>query len=206
MIAVIDYGTGNLRSVTNAFVALEAQVCVCDCPKDLGEADKIVLPGVGAFGDAMQDLHQHGWVEALEENVRRKGKPFLGICLGLQVLAGVGTEHGTHQGLNWIPGVVEKIVSDDPDLRVPHIGWNDVRFARHEEGLSSGLYETETFYFMHSYVLKPDDPDVVKGVCDYGIEFAACVEKDNLWATQFHPEKSHKAGLAILRNFVNVRS
>ncbi len=205
MIAVIDYGMGNLRSVLNALNVLEQEAIVARSPDELRLASAIVLPGVGAFGDGMRNLRHAGWVDALEEEVRRKGKPFLGICLGMELLATTGTEHGAHEGLNWVPGVVDRIRPADPALRVPHIGWNDVRFAR-RNGLYAGLGETQSFYFVHSYVLRPEDRSVISGVCDHGGDFVASIEVDNLFATQYHPEKSHRAGLAVMRNFIGQRS
>jgi glutamine amidotransferase len=201
MIAIINYGMGNLRSVSNALNAVGAAARVAVRPEELAAADRIVLPGVGAFGVAMDNLRVRGWVEALHREVIERGKPFLGICLGLQLLASRGTEHGVHAGLDWVPGQVTRLPGGGDDVRVPHIGWNDVRFLRPGTGLSEGLDETETFYFVHSYAFHPDHPAAAKGLCDHGVTFAACVEKDNLWATQFHPEKSQRPGLQILRNF-----
>ena len=198
-ILIIDYGMGNLRSVANAFAAVGAPAEVTRDPEQLREADRIVLPGVGAFADGMRNLREGGWVPVLEEEVLDKGKPFLGLCVGLQLLATKGTEHGDSDGLGWIAGVVERIPTNG-GLRVPHIGWNDVRLAR-RDGLYAGLDETASFYFVHSYVLRPEDPDVVSGVCEYGDAFAASIELRNIHATQYHPEKSHRAGLAVLRNF-----
>jgi imidazole glycerol-phosphate synthase subunit HisH len=203
-VAIINYGMGNLRSVVNAFTAMGCAAAIVDHPEDLKAAEMIVLPGVGAFGDGMFNLKAMGWVEALEDEVRRKGKPFLGICLGMQLLATVGLEHGRHEGLNWIPGVSKRVSTGALNLRVPHIGWNDTRFL-HTDGLYRGLGESQTFYFVHSYVLAPEDRNVISGLCDYGEEFAASIEVDNIYATQFHPEKSHKAGLAILKNFMAIR-
>lgn len=203
-VTIVDYGMGNLRSVANAFEVLGCPAQISNDPKDLRTAERIVLPGVGAFGDGMHNLRTVGWIDALEEQVRQKGKPFLGLCLGMQLLATTGTEYGIHAGLNWIPGRVERIQSDDPTLRVPHIGWNDVRFIK-KEGLYANLRDSQVFYFVHSYVLRPEDSTVVSGVCFYGIEFAASLEMGNIWATQYHPEKSQKAGLEVLRNFLNVR-
>lgn len=202
-IAIIDYGMGNLRSVMNAFASLGADARVAEVPADLASADRIVLPGVGAFGDGMENLRRLGWIPALEREVREGGKPFLGICLGMQLLATEGTEFGAHKGLGWIPGAADRIQPSDPSLRVPHIGWNDVRFVR-RNGLFAGLGETDTFYFVHSYALMPEDGGIVSGVCDYGGEFAAGIESGNLYATQFHPEKSQKAGMSVLRNFLAV--
>ncbi|HET8892668.1 MAG TPA: imidazole glycerol phosphate synthase subunit HisH [Gaiellaceae bacterium] len=202
-IAVIDYGMGNLRSVTNAFASLGASPAVVTQPDELADAERIVLPGVGAFADGMQNLRDGGWVDALEEQVRRKGKPFLGLCIGMQVLADRGTEHGSNAGLGWIAGTVERIASDN-GLRVPHIGWNDVTFTP-GHAMYDGLGESDAFYFVHSYVLRPDDDSVVSGVCEYGGDFAASVETQNIRAAQFHPEKSHRAGLRLLKNFLEWR-
>jgi glutamine amidotransferase len=198
-LAIVDYGMGNLRSVANALAAIGARADVTRDPEELRAADGIVLPGVGAFADGMRNLREGGWVPALEEQVVEKGKPFLGLCVGLQLLATKGTEHGESDGLGWIPGVVKRIATSDA-LRVPHIGWNDVRFAR-RNGLYAGLEDSASFYFVHSYVLLPDDPAVVSGRCEYGEDFAASIEMDNIHATQYHPEKSHHAGLTVLRNF-----
>lgn len=200
-VAVIDYGMGNLRSVLNAFAALEQPAFVACEPHDLLRAGAIVLPGVGAFGDAMDNLRTAGWIEILEHEVRRGGKPYLGLCLGLELLGSRSTEGGLHEGLGWIPGLVDRIRPNDPSIRVPHIGWNDVT-CRDRDGLYAGLGETEAFYFVHSYALTPDDPNCISGTCAYGQEFAASVEVDNLSATQYHPEKSHKAGIAVVRNFL----
>ncbi len=198
MIAIIDYGMGNLRSVFNAFQSIGADVRIAAVPADLHAAHAVVLPGVGAFGDGMRNLHERGFVEELERQVLRGGKPFLGLCLGLQLLGSKGFEHGEHEGLGWIPGQVDRLPS--APLRIPHIGWNDVRFTK-KDGLFTGLGEMQAFYFVHSYALVPEDSSVISGVCDYGIEFCAAIERDNLHATQFHPEKSHKAGLAVLTNW-----
>jgi len=202
-LVIIDYGMGNLQSVANAFRAIGCDAKVSSHPEDLRMAERIVLPGVGSFGDGMRNLQSAGWVEALEEEVRHKGKPFLGLCLGMQLLGTTGTEHGLCAGFNWIPGIVERIVSDSPTIRVPHIGWNDVSFTK-KDGLYSGLGDSEVFYFVHSYVMRPEDNTVISGLCFHGIEFAASVEKDNIWATQYHPEKSQRAGLKVLNNFVNM--
>ena len=200
---IIDYGMGNLRSVANAFEALGCSAHISNDPADLKTAERIVLPGVGAFGDGVHNLQSAGWIDALEEEVKHEGKPFLGLCLGMQMLATTGTEHGLHAGLNWVRGVVERIPSADPNIRVPHIGWNDVIFIK-KEGLYDGVGATQVFYFVHSYVLRPEDPEVISGVCSYGIEFVASIEMDNIWATQYHPEKSQKGGLKVLENFLNM--
>jgi glutamine amidotransferase len=201
-IALIDYGMGNLRSVANAFAAIGNPVEVVRDAEALRTADRIVLPGVGAFTDGMRNLRERGYDVVLEEEVRGKGKPFLGLCVGMQLLATTGTENGPTAGLGWIPGVVDRLPGGN-GVRVPHIGWNDVRVTRND-GLYAELGEADTFYFAHSYAFLPDDPTVATGVCEHGVEFAASVERDNVFATQFHPEKSQKAGLALLRRFLSL--
>jgi imidazole glycerol-phosphate synthase subunit HisH len=201
--AIVDYGMGNLRSVQNAFAAIGSPASVALAPAELATADAIVLPGVGAFADGMSNLRTRGWVEALEREVRERGKPFLGLCLGQQLLATTGTEHGVHAGLGWISGTVERFSAADGSIRIPQIGWNEVQFAR-PEPMYAGLGESRDFYFVHSYILKPADAGVVSGFCHHGERFAASVVQENIWATQYHPEKSQKAGLAVLRNFVST--
>lgn len=205
-IAVVDYGMGNLRSVANAFEAVGQPVELASEPEQLDGVAGIVLPGVGAFGDAMRNLRERGFVEALEEHVRERGVPFLGLCLGMQLVAEESLEHGAHRGLGWVPGEVVRLEPmNGAPLRVPHIGWNDVRFAPGTR-LFAGVGETQTFYFVHSYVFRPRSEDVISGVCDYGGPFAATVEAGNVFGTQFHPEKSQRAGLAALGNFVAICS
>ncbi|HKV41456.1 MAG TPA: imidazole glycerol phosphate synthase subunit HisH [Blastocatellia bacterium] len=201
-IGIINYGMGNLRSVSNAFEAVGATAVILSHPDDLSKADKVVLPGVGSFGEGMKNLREGGWTEALEGEVRCKGKPFLGLCLGMQLLATTGTEGGVNSGFGWVPGTVVK-VERGGDLRVPHVGWNDVLFTK-PSLLFSGLGQSATFYFVHSFVLRPDSPDQVTGLCSYGGDFTASIEYQNIYATQFHPEKSHRAGLAVLRNFLEA--
>lgn len=201
MLAIINYGMGNLRSVTNAFAVLGYSSFIAQSPTDLQQAEMIVLPGVGAFGDGMNNLRIGGWVEGLNEEVRKKRKPFLGICLGMQLLATTGLEHGKHEGLGWVSGMSQRITPNDVSLRVPHIGWNDVSFIKKSK-LFADLKEQQVFYFVHSYTLVPDDLTIVSGVCSYGANFPASIETENIFATQFHPEKSHRAGLAVLKNFV----
>jgi imidazole glycerol-phosphate synthase subunit HisH len=199
-VAIISYGMGNLRSVANAFAALNCEAQIVVRPEQLSSAKKIVLPGVGAFGDGMRNLSEGGWIQRLNEEVIQKGKPFLGICLGMQLLATTGLEHGTHEGLGWVSGISQRLPTNDPSVRVPHIGWNDVRLKT-KNGLFNDLDQQQTFYFVHSYVLAPDNQDLVTGVCSHGIDFAASLQSENIFATQFHPEKSHRAGLAVLKNF-----
>jgi glutamine amidotransferase len=203
MLTIIDYGMGNLTSVVNAFAAVDGAPVIASNPSQLADAERIVLPGVGSFGDGMNNLRAGDWIAELEKQVRQQGKPFLGICLGMQLLATTGTEHGEHAGLNWIPGTVERIQCGDEELRVPHVGWNDVDI-QNQNGLYAGLGQEQTFYFVHSYVFHPESRDVVNGVCSYGSDWAASMQMDNVYATQYHPEKSHRAGLSVLSNFLKA--
>jgi glutamine amidotransferase len=198
---IINYGMGNLRSVANACEALGFTAKIAASPDETRGCSHIILPGVGAFGDAMKNLSAAGWIEVLEDEVRRKGKFFLGLCLGMQVLAAIGTEFGMHKGLGWIDGSAVRLETGEANLRIPHMGWNNVRAVR-SNGLFQGLPENAAFYFVHSYVLQPARSDLISGRCTYGTEFAAAVEAENIQATQFHPEKSQKAGLAVLKNFL----
>ncbi|MBD2464241.1 imidazole glycerol phosphate synthase subunit HisH [Oscillatoria sp. FACHB-1407] len=202
LVGIINYGMGNLRSVANAIASLQFPVQIVDHPTELIQFSHIILPGVGAFGDAMNNLQTQGWISALEKEVRENKKPFLGICLGMQLLATMGTEHGTHKGLDWVAGTVERLPANDPDIRIPHIGWNDAQILK-SDGLYAGFTKTPTFYFVHSYVLKPSDRSMVSATTTHGTEFVASIEFDNIYATQFHPEKSQKVGLALLKNFLS---
>lgn len=200
MIVVVDYGMGNVRSVLNALEALGASAALASSGSALDDAERIVLPGVGAFREAMDRLDERGLVEPLQRNVVERKKPFLGVCLGMQLLAEVSFEHGEHRGLGWIPGEVRRIEPSDAALRVPHIGWNDV--AR--RGTSRLLPASAAFYFVHAFQLLPRDPEVVTGTCDYGGPITAAVEHGNIFGTQFHPEKSQQAGLKLLKAFLEV--
>lgn len=200
MITVVDYGMGNLRSVYNAFSLLGAEVCVSDNPRDILAADRLVLPGVGAFGRAMQNLHQRGLVEPLNEKVLHQKTPILAICLGMQLIAESSTEHGQHAGLGWIRGTVNHFAP--MGLPVPHVGWNEITLYG-ERPLFNGLANTPSeFYFVHSFHLSTDDESIIAAKADYGYEFVCAVHQDNIFGTQFHPEKSQNNGLTILRNFL----
>jgi imidazole glycerol-phosphate synthase subunit HisH len=199
-VAVVDYGMGNLRSVAKALEAVGADVCVSNKPEDLRKAERIVLPGQGAFRDCMANLRASGLVDALSEEVRKKGKPFLGICLGLQLLADVSYENGTFEGLGWLSGQVERLTVNDASLKLPHIGWNDVAFR--DTPLANGIKKNAIFYFDHSYHFVCQAQDLVVASCEYGGAFAAAIQKDNLFAVQFHPEKSQEIGLRLMKNFL----
>lgn len=200
MIAIIDVNYGNQRSVLNAFTAIGADVRLTRDHADLRNARALVLPGVGAFADGMAALDRYDLIDLLRREVMDAGKPFLGICVGLQLLATIGLEHGETPGLGWIPGSVLPLDVGKQPLRVPHVGWNDVRFLR-TDGLYAGMGEKAAFYFVHSYALRPEHPTVISGVTNYGEDFTASLESGNIAATQFHPEKSHHTGLKLLENW-----
>ena len=197
MIAIIDHGMGNLRSVQKGFEHAGVSDVVVTSEVDAVErADGIVLPGVGAFRDAAAELRDSG-LRGLVLRAIDKGVPFLGICLGMQLLADVGLEDGEWEGLGVMGGTSERLPGG---VKVPHIGWNTVEYPRPSE-LFAGIPEGTAFYFVHSYHLKPADQNCLIGTTRYGVEFAAAVERDNVRAVQFHPEKSSAAGLALLGNF-----
>ena len=197
MIAVIDYGAGNLRSVSNALVRLGYQPRVTREPEDVLNARAVIFPGVGAAADAMQSLRESGMDEAIQE-VIRQGQPLFAICVGMQVMLSSTEEGGWNECLGVIPGTVKRLPLG---LKVPHIGWNQVKQAdRHP--LFEGIPDESNFYFVHSYYPEPEDATVVAGTSEYGINFCSVLIKDNLVATQFHPEKSGELGLRIYANFL----
>lgn len=203
MLIVVDYGMGNLASVANALAAVGAEPLVTARPADLSKATRVILPGVGAFGEAMRRLRDAGLVDPLREAVLTRRAPCLGICLGMQLLADSSSEHGTHGGLGWIGGTVQRLAPLDADLRIPHVGWNAVKRPR-PSPLFDAFQADPTFYFVHSYHLVTTDPAATVGVCEYGGDVTAAVARDHIFGTQFHPEKSQKRGLALLRNFLAV--
>ena len=210
-VAIIDYGSGNLHSAAKAFerAAREGgsrlEVKVTAEPEDVLEADRVVLPGVGAFADCRQGLLAiPGMVEALEQTVRQRGKPFLGICVGLQLMAERGLEHGLTPGLGWIGGEVRAIAPSDPSLKIPHMGWNTLDIARKHalfEGIPTGATGLNA-YFVHSYHLVPSGAETLVATTDYAGPITAFVAQDNMAGSQFHPEKSQKLGLALIANFL----
>jgi imidazole glycerol-phosphate synthase subunit HisH len=210
-VAIIDYGSGNLHSAAKAFDRAAREqgsslaVKVTAEPQDVLDADRIVLPGVGAFADCRQGLVRiPGMVETLEEAVHGAGKPFLGICVGLQLMAERGLEHGMTPGLGWIEGEVRAIAPRDAALKIPHMGWNTLRLARGHalfDGITTGE-EGLNAYFVHSYHLVPSDPGTLIATTDYGGEVTAFVARDNMAGSQFHPEKSQRLGLALIANFL----
>jgi glutamine amidotransferase len=201
MIGVIDYTMGNVQSVMNAFEYIGARARVVERPEDLAACSKVVLPGVGAFGLGMEALRSRGFIDALERDVIVERKPFLGICLGMQLICKESFEFGRHDGLGWIDAVVRRI-PDGNDVRVPHIGWNDITVKR--ENRLIGTDDRPDMYFVHSFYVDLGDDGIPTATCRYGIEFAVMLEQENIYAVQFHPEKSQKAGLDILRRFVEI--
>lgn len=199
MIAIIDYDAGNLRSVEKALEAIGEKPVVTRNSDEILSADKVILPGVGSFGDAMGRLHEYGLVDTLHE-VADSGKPFLGICLGLQLLFRRSDESDGVEGLSILPGEILRI-PDAPGIKIPHIGWNSLKVAP-KARIFEGLRENPYVYFVHSYYLKADDENIVAATTEYGGTIIhASVQKDNIYACQFHPEKSSTVGLQILKNF-----
>ena len=196
MIAIVDYGMGNVRSVERAFKSVGAEARITEDHAEIREADAIVLPGVGAFGMAMSRLRAGGLDAVLSERVIDDRVPFLGICLGMQLICAESHEHGRHEGLGWVDAAVERLDPGTGRLRVPHIGWNDTLPV----GENDLVAEPAVFYFVHSYRVAASN-SATAATCAYGEPFAAALARDNIWATQFHPEKSQDAGLAILRRF-----
>ena len=201
MITIVDYQMGNLRSVQKAFERTGHAAHITSDPDEIAAATRLVLPGVGACGDAVDELRKRGLVEPIRDQIEA-GTPFLGICLGLQMLFDVSYENGRHEGLGILPGEVVRF--DLPaGFKVPHMGWNGASFI-HKPPIFQGIDEGTYFYFVHSYYVVPKDRDVVAIESDYGGPFCAAIWRDNLYATQFHPEKSQDAGLRVLQNFAEL--
>ena len=201
MLAVIDYDAGNIKSVENAFKYLGTDICVTRDPKEIIKADRVILPGVGAFGDAMRKLNEYQLTDVIR-TVAGSGTPFMGICLGLQLLFDSSEESEGVSGLSILPGKIRRI-PDAPGLKIPQIGWNNLKYpskGRLFEGIDEGAY----VYFVHSYYLDADDKSIVTATTDYSTRIEASVEKGNVFACQFHPEKSAEVGMEILRNFLKV--
>ena len=210
-VVIVDYGSGNLHSAAKAFEraareeGLAQAIVVTRDPEEVARADRVVLPGVGAFADCRRGLDAvGGMVEALNESVRGRGRPFLGVCVGMQLMAERGREYEVTQGLGWIPGEVERIAPADPDLKIPHMGWNTLDTHRPHpllEGIRVGP-EGQHAYFVHSFHLKPTAPTDLVAEADYGGPVTAVVGRDSMVGTQFHPEKSQRLGLRLIANFL----
>ena len=211
-VAIVDYGSGNLRSAAKAFeravaaAGRGAKIAVTSRPEDVKRAGRIVLPGVGAFADCRRGLDAlPDMVETLEEQVIGNGKPFLGICVGMQLMADVGLEHRTTKGLGWIKGEVAALAPTDRSLKIPHMGWNELQFAAARHPVFAGVPEGAHVYFVHSYGFRAADPSTVVACVDYGGPQVAAIARDNLVGTQFHPEKSQAVGLRLIANFLAWR-
>ena len=202
-VGIIDYGAGNIASVEKAIDYIGAEPRRITVPEAIFNCDRLILPGVGAAGEALQELQKRNLIEALNEAVQQKSKPFLGICLGMQLLGNTLHEFGQHQGLGWIPGSVVHLKQLlDKQLRIPHMGWSKVTFRLAASNFSSDIVRRSYFYFAHSYTLRVDDPQVISATVNYGIELVAAVKYKNIFATQFHPEKSQIAGNHFLQSFL----
>ena len=213
-VAIVDYGSGNLHSAAKAFERAaresghEQPIVVTSDPDAVSRADRIVLPGVGAFADCRRGLDEiAGMVDALKQSVRKKGRPFFGICVGMQLMAERGREYQVTPGLGWIAGEVDRIAPSDPDLKIPHMGWNTLNVIKPHpllEGIPTGANGLHA-YFVHSYELKPSQRGDLVAQADYGGPLTAIVGRDNMVGTQFHPEKSQRLGLALIANFLKWR-
>ena len=209
-IAIIDYETGNLKSVSKALelasnnVFKKSNIEIINSAKDINNFDKVVLPGQGSFKQCYQSLNSiHGILDGLTDFVIVKKKPILGICVGMQLFANFGDEDGGSDGLGWIEGKVKKISLKDLSLKLPHMGWNNIKISSHSK-LLSGINNDSHFYFVHSYSYDVDEKKYVSATTNYSVDIASAIEKDNIFGTQFHPEKSQTNGIKILENFVKI--
>jgi glutamine amidotransferase len=201
-VCILNFGSGNVGSVRNLFLTMTDRVVVSNDPTDLHAATHLVLPGVGAFGSAMERIRSSLPMPVLKQQVFEVRKPFLGICVGLQVLADKGFEFGEHDGLGWIPGLVRRL--DSGSLPLPHIGWNDITVKR-VSPLMAGFTANPDFYFVHSYVFAPSNEEDGIATCNYGLEFPCVLGRRNILGVQFHPEKSQKAGKLLIQNFLKMQ-
>ncbi|MFA6074522.1 MAG: imidazole glycerol phosphate synthase subunit HisH [Negativicutes bacterium] len=200
-IGIIDYGSGNFTSVKNAFESILVETITIKTVADVEAATHIVLPGVGTFAAAMRKINEMGIVDELYKQIIANTKPFLGICVGMQVLADFGTEFERCAGLGWITGITDRVKTD---CRLPHVGWNNLRIVDRGNPLLIGLDDQSDFYFVHSFHFTPIESRHISAVCEYGTDIVAAVMKDNIYGVQFHPEKSQKNGLRILKNFTKI--
>lgn len=201
-VVIIDYKMGNLRSVQKAFEMIRCNAIVSNDIETIKNANKLVLPGVGAFKDGMKHLTDLNLISILNQKVLEERTPILGVCLGMQLFSKKSYEYGETKGLGWIDAEVVKFEFDTQNLKIPHVGWNEV-YQKNENILFTNIKDSHDFYFVHSYYFKPNE-DVTIGTTEYGFEFTSVVNKDNIFATQFHPEKSQSAGLQLLKNFMQL--
>jgi imidazole glycerol-phosphate synthase subunit HisH len=202
-IGIVNYGVGNLGSVRRAFEEMGAESVVANHPSSLYEVNRVVLPGVGAYAEGMAQLRHGGWIDALNDVVGAQGKPLLGICLGMQMLATAGHEGTLTPGLGIIPGQVRRLDTLGCALRIPHVGWNEVRYRQGQDVLFEGIPDASDFYFVHSYAFEPQEPADLVATVSYGVDVAAVVRRGHVFGCQFHPEKSSKAGRQLLKNFLS---
>ncbi len=202
MITIVDYGMGNLASVSNAIKRYTDKVVVSSMPDDIKKTDKLILPGVGAFKDAYDEIDRRGLINPILDFIK-SGKPFLGICLGLQLLFTKSFEDGEHKGLDLIKGDVISF-KKDKSIKIPHMGWNNLKLKAPNCPLLKGVAQQAYMYFVHSYCVMPEDTSVIATITDYGGAFCSMIWKDNIYAMQFHPEKSQEQGLKIIKNFVSL--
>jgi len=201
-VCILDYGSGNVRSVANILASLDVEFVVSNKSADIAGASHLILPGVGAFGAVMEKIRQKIDLKVLEKQTLKNKKPFLGICVGMQILAEKGYEFGEHDGLGWISGSVRKM--NPKKLPLPHIGWNNVDVVK-SSGLFHSLGEHPDFYFVHSFSFQTTKEEAVVAYTDYGGKFVSAVSKENIFGVQFHPEKSQKVGAVVLSNFLKIR-
>ncbi|MFZ4703580.1 MAG: imidazole glycerol phosphate synthase subunit HisH [Candidatus Methylumidiphilus sp.] len=200
-VCILDYGSGNVKSVLNLFSAIAKHVVISNDPAEIQQATHIILPGVGAFGAAMRKIHERLPIDVLEQVVLNEKRPFLGICVGMQVLATHGMEFGEYPGLGWLGGIVEKINSKH--LPLPHIGWNSIS-CKQDSPLLTGLGDDPDFYFVHSYAFRSENEQYTVATTSYEEEFCSVVQRENIYGVQFHPEKSQRAGVKLAKNFVSI--
>lgn len=207
-VGVIDYGVGNIGSLKRALEELDVTGAFLTDPSQLPSVDKLILPGVGSYTECMMRLHAGGWVEALKKSVVAEKMPLLGVCVGMQLLSDSGIEGAADEsgtpGLGFVPGTVIMLPVADHKLRLPHVGWNEVFRRNSGDILLSGIPDGSDFYFVHSYAFNAVNPNHVAAVSIYGTEFVVAVNNGNIWGTQFHPEKSSRAGFAVLKNFASL--
>jgi glutamine amidotransferase len=201
-VAIINYGMGNLGSVRRAFEDIGAEAYIANHPAAIYDANRIVLPGVGAFAEGMKCLGDVGWVDALHDVVTQQRKPLLGICLGMQMLASAGHEGGLSTGLGFIPGQVQRLDTLGCKLRIPHVGWNEVSYKTND-AIFNNIPDSSDFYFVHSYAFVPENDEHLIATVPYDLDVAAVVRNGNVFGCQFHPEKSSKAGRQLLKNFMS---
>ena len=203
-ICIIDYGLGNISSIFNSIRHIKYDPIVSCKLDDIDSCSHIILPGVGSFKKAMELLNEKQLIPILEEQVIKKKKPILGICLGMQLFATYSKENGHSKGLNWISGGVEELDSNEKELPIPHIGWNEVIFNSRSNLFNEK--KNKDFYFLHSYHFEVKNKDYITGVCHYGKNITAVIEKDNIFGTQFHPEKSHDSGIEVIKKFIKYKN